>query len=136
MLNELVRTTALETAFFGVRCNAVAPGITNTNARTKKDSFQLNPNQNKQFLQEAAKDVPLFNAINQPGEIANQMLWLASSDASFVTGEIMVTDGGQSLTTNTYQDFVKQLEAAKLIGANSTGFISGSAGNAQARKNQ
>lgn len=39
MLNMLVKCTALETAFFGVRCNAVAPGITNTQARTKRESL-------------------------------------------------------------------------------------------------
>jgi NAD(P)-dependent dehydrogenase (short-subunit alcohol dehydrogenase family) len=38
------------------------------------------------------------------------MLWLASDEASFVTGEILVVDGGQSLTTNKYDDFLKDLE--------------------------
>ena len=38
---------------------------------------------------------------------------MASSDASFVTGEIMVIDGGQSLTTNNYDDYLKELEAQK-----------------------
>jgi NAD(P)-dependent dehydrogenase (short-subunit alcohol dehydrogenase family) len=41
MLNMLVETTALETAFFGIRVNAVAPGVTNTQARMKKDSIGL-----------------------------------------------------------------------------------------------
>ena len=61
MLNELVRCTALETAFHGIRCNAVAPGITFSNARTKKESLQLTNNQNNQFLKEANADVPLYN---------------------------------------------------------------------------
>lgn len=39
MLNMLVENTALETAFYGIRVNAVAPGVTITNARTKKDSL-------------------------------------------------------------------------------------------------
>ena len=43
------------------------------------------------------------------------MLWLASSDASFVTGEIMIVDGGQQLTTNKYDDFLKQLDQQKIL---------------------
>jgi NAD(P)-dependent dehydrogenase (short-subunit alcohol dehydrogenase family) len=39
MLNMLVKSSALETSFHGIRVNAVAPGITNTNARMKKDSL-------------------------------------------------------------------------------------------------
>jgi len=38
MLNMFVKTTALETSFHGVRVNAVAPGVTITAARMKKDS--------------------------------------------------------------------------------------------------
>ena len=41
MLNMLIETTALETAFYGIRVNAVAPGVTNTAARMKKDSLGL-----------------------------------------------------------------------------------------------
>jgi len=37
------------------------------------------------------------------------MLWLASEDASFVTGEILTVDGGQSLTSNNFSDYLKQL---------------------------
>jgi len=38
MLNMFVKTSALETSFHGVRVNAVAPGVTITAARMKKDS--------------------------------------------------------------------------------------------------
>ena len=41
MVNMLIETTALETAFFGIRVNGVAPGVTNTQARMKKDSIGL-----------------------------------------------------------------------------------------------
>lgn len=41
MVNMLVKTAALETAFHGIRVNAVAPGVTNTAARMKKDSLGL-----------------------------------------------------------------------------------------------
>ena len=111
MLNMLVKCTALETAFHGVRVNAVAAGVTLTQARMKKDSLNFNDNQNKTFLIEAAQDVPLMNQINLPKDVARSILWLASDDASFVTGEILTIDGGQSLTNNNYVDYLKELEA-------------------------
>lgn len=39
------------------------------------------------------------------------MLWLGSDDASFVTGEILTVDGGQSLSTNNYNDFLKEVDS-------------------------
>jgi NAD(P)-dependent dehydrogenase (short-subunit alcohol dehydrogenase family) len=47
MLNMLVKCTALETSFFGIRVNAVAPGVTITGARTKKESLGFSESQNK-----------------------------------------------------------------------------------------
>jgi NAD(P)-dependent dehydrogenase (short-subunit alcohol dehydrogenase family) len=59
MLNMLVKCTALETSFMGIRINAVAPGVTYTGARTKKESLGMSEGQNKVFMNEAAADVPL-----------------------------------------------------------------------------
>ena len=42
MLNMLVKNTALEVAFHGIRVNAVAPGVINSQARMKKDSLNFN----------------------------------------------------------------------------------------------
>jgi NAD(P)-dependent dehydrogenase (short-subunit alcohol dehydrogenase family) len=56
MLNMLVQCSALETAFHGMRVNAVAPGITNTSARKKKKdegSLELGDRDNKTFMDEA-----------------------------------------------------------------------------------
>ena len=109
----LVKCAALETAFYGIRINAVAPGVTSTYARMKKGSTEYTEGQNTKFLKEAARDVPLFNEINSPEDIADAMLFLASDHASYVTGEIMVVDGGQSLTSNTYDDYIKEFKAAR-----------------------
>lgn len=57
----MIKCTALETAFHQVRINGVASGVIKSDARTKNDPSEmaLDEAENKQFLQEAAKDVPL-----------------------------------------------------------------------------
>lgn len=47
---------------------------------------------------------------NMPGDVAHSMLFLGSEDSSMVNGEILVVDGGQSLTTNRHDDYSKQLQ--------------------------
>lgn len=54
MLNMLVKSSSLENAFYGVRVNAVAAGVTATNARTKKESLGFSDGDNKTFLIESA----------------------------------------------------------------------------------
>jgi enoyl-[acyl-carrier-protein] reductase (NADH) len=62
-------------------------------------------------LKESANDVPLNKKINDAKDIADAICWIASEDASFVTGEILVVDGGQSVTTNRYDDYLKDLQS-------------------------
>ena len=108
----MIKCTALETAYHGVRVNGVASGVIKSNAREKNDPMEmdLSKEENKQYLLEAKKDVPLREMLNDPRDVANSMLFLASDDASFITGEIMAVDGGQSLTTNTYKDYQAMLK--------------------------
>jgi len=46
------------------------------------------------YLRESARDVPLVERLNNPKEVAETLLFLASDDASFITGEITTIDGG------------------------------------------
>lgn len=110
MLNMLVQCASLESSYFGVRVNAVAPGVTITAARTKKESLGISESENRKFLAEAAQDVPLQGKINMASDVAKAILWLASEEASFITGEILTVDGGQSLTSDNYNDYLKQVE--------------------------
>jgi len=51
------------------------------------------------------KDVPLGGLPNNPDDVAHSLLYLGSDDAKIITGEVMVVDGGQSLTDDRFDDF-------------------------------
>jgi NAD(P)-dependent dehydrogenase (short-subunit alcohol dehydrogenase family) len=77
-VHGLTRSAALELAAFGVRVNAVAPGVTRT-GMTSGVSDEL------------LADVPL-RRIAEPDEIADAVVWLATS--TYTTGTVLTVDGG------------------------------------------
>lgn len=79
-VNGLTRTAALELAGVGIRVNALAPGVTRT-GMTSDTSDEL------------LRTVP-FRRIAEPHEIATAAVWLCSPQASYVTGTVLVADGG------------------------------------------
>jgi NAD(P)-dependent dehydrogenase (short-subunit alcohol dehydrogenase family) len=83
----LTRSMAIDFAKQGIRVNAICPGPTDTpmlkNALTAEE------------LEAFAKTFPM-NRLGRPEEIAGAALFLASEDASFVTGAILHVDGGQT----------------------------------------
>jgi NAD(P)-dependent dehydrogenase (short-subunit alcohol dehydrogenase family) len=89
-LRSLVRTAANELAEAGVRVNAVSPGPTETSLHAK---LGFTPEQQKGFAEGLIAQIPL-KRFGTPEEIARVVLFLASSDASFITGEEIVVDGG------------------------------------------
>lgn len=113
MVRQLIQCSALEGAYHGVRVNGVAAGVTNTQARSKKEQsveMQLSPRSNQTYLRMAAQDVPLNGKMNEPIDVAHSLLFLASEDSSFTNGEILAVDGGQSLTTDKYDDYATFLK--------------------------
>ncbi len=78
----LTKSTAKELAARGVCCNAIAPGFIATPMTT---SFQNN--------EELLKTIPM-NRFGKPEEVAGLALFLASSAADYITGEIIRIDGG------------------------------------------
>lgn len=73
----------------GVRVNAIAPGVIDTGI------WELAP---KGWLEQMVESTPI-KRIGQPEEIAAAALFLASDEASFVTGQVLAVDGAQSLGT-------------------------------------
>ena len=83
----LTRAAALGYAKKGIRINSLAPGMTDT-AMT-----QFLTDGNEEVLNELKKMPPMAR-FGTPEELANAVLWLASSASSYVTGHTLVVDGG------------------------------------------
>jgi NAD(P)-dependent dehydrogenase (short-subunit alcohol dehydrogenase family) len=80
----------VEWAQFGIRVNAVAPGLTET--RLALAWFQEQPDP-KSFKADVSSKIPLGH-LATPEEVANAVLFLASDEASHITGAILPVDGG------------------------------------------
>jgi NAD(P)-dependent dehydrogenase (short-subunit alcohol dehydrogenase family) len=86
---NFTRCHAVEVGAYGVRVNAIAPGSILTDAT--RQAF-YNPAAQK-FAESLLSHVPLGRP-GEPQDIANAALYLASDEASYVTGHILVVDGG------------------------------------------
>ncbi len=88
----LMRGLAAEVAADGVRVNAVSPGYVRT-AQLLSEEHSLGP----AGTELAAGRVPL-GRIGEPEDIADVILFLASSQARYVTGQVIVADGGLAIS--------------------------------------
>jgi 3-oxoacyl-[acyl-carrier protein] reductase len=85
---QLMRVMALEMGKYGITANVVSPGLTDISGISR--SFQ-NPEYQKIFVTQ----VPL-GRLAVPDEIADAVLFFASDQARFITGQVLVVDGGYS----------------------------------------
>jgi NAD(P)-dependent dehydrogenase (short-subunit alcohol dehydrogenase family) len=86
----LTKAAALDYAQSNIRINAVAPGIIDTSMIQR---FSGGTPEGRQAM---ISQEPI-GRMGQPEEIATAVIWLCSDAASFVTGHIMVIDGGQTV---------------------------------------
>jgi NAD(P)-dependent dehydrogenase (short-subunit alcohol dehydrogenase family) len=87
-INQLTRVMALALADKGIRVNAVAPGTIATELAMKA---VLTSEEAKARIMSRTP----MKRLGDPSEIADAVAWLASDAASYVTGEIVVVDGGR-----------------------------------------
>lgn len=86
-LIALTRSIALEVGSRSITCNAVAPGFIETD---------MTSGLSDEIKRKAQERVPL-GRFGQPEEVANMVLFLSTDAAAYITGQVMVVDGGLSV---------------------------------------
>jgi len=87
-VNGFIRNAAVELAAYNIRVNGVEPGMIRTPAMDNLGDEPLSS--------AIARTMPL-KRLGEPADIAHAMLFLASDQASYITGQTLVVDGGVTL---------------------------------------
>ena len=93
-LLQLTRCLAMDLSEFKVRVNAVCPGAIYTPATERHIAFE---NADRDEFLEKAGEESFLKRVGQPEEVAYAALFLASDEASFITGTGLVVDGGATV---------------------------------------
>ena len=94
-INYLTKLIAVHEAKNGIRCNAVLPGMTATEAVEKHLT--------EEFRSLFLRHIPL-GRMGLPEEVAAAVVYLASDEAAYTTGQILTVSGGFGLATPVYGD--------------------------------
>jgi len=89
---SMTKTLAFEEAEHGVRVNAVCPGLTLTPFHRKRYAAA---GRTQTDIDREGLDGCLLQRWADPREVAYPILWLASDEASYVTGSVLMVDGGR-----------------------------------------
>ena len=100
-INYLTRLIAVQEGKNGIRCNAVLPGLTATEAVEQHLSGR--------FRELFLRQIPL-GRIAAPEEIAAAVVYFASDESSYATGQILTLSGGFGLATPLYGDLAGSKE--------------------------
>ena len=99
-INYLTKLIAVHEAKNNIRCNAVLPGMTATEA--------VEENLSEKFRSLFLRHIPL-GRMGLPEEIAAAVVYLASDQATYVTGQILSVSGGFGLATPVYGDLANEM---------------------------
>ncbi len=96
-INYLTKLVAVHEARNGIRCNAILPGMTATDA--------VEENLTGEFRRVFLRHIPL-GRMGQPQEIAAAVVYFASDDSAYTTGQLLAVSGGFGAATPLYSDFL------------------------------
>lgn len=99
-VNFLTKDIAVQCARSRIRCNAILPGITETDAVKNN----LSPEYSRLFL----RHTPL-GRMGTPEEVAAAVVYLASNESDYTTGQLIEVGGGFGLPNPSYGDLVENL---------------------------
>jgi NAD(P)-dependent dehydrogenase (short-subunit alcohol dehydrogenase family) len=94
-LNAMTHSIALGNAKYGIRANAILPGLMNTPMAVEGIS-QARGIERAKLIEQRDAQVPLRGGMGSAWDVANAALFLASDEARFITGVMLPVDGGQS----------------------------------------
>lgn len=92
-INHLTKLIAVQEAHHGIRCNAVLPGMTATEA--------VKTHLSEAFRAVFLRSIPL-GRMGLPEEIAAAVVYLASDESAYTTGQLLTVSGGFGLATPVY----------------------------------
>lgn len=84
-INSLTQNIAVQLGKYKIRCNAILPGLINTNA--------VKNNLSDEFVDVFTSCTPL-QRVGEPEDISNAVVFLASDDSSYITGQLLEVAGG------------------------------------------
>ena len=90
-LITFTKAVALELGKYGINVNAIAPGVILTDF-----TYEGRTEEEVQALIERQKQSSMLGVIGKPEDIANVAVFLASDESAFITGQLIVADGGST----------------------------------------
>ena len=94
-VNTMTHHIAMENAQYGVRANAILPGLMDTPMAIERRAREQNVG--RDMIRQGRHDrVPLLRRMGTAWDVANAAVFLASDEAAYITGLIMPVDGGLS----------------------------------------
>lgn len=104
-LNHITETLAIETGQYGIRVNAIAPGIIETPLTAPFLTTDA-------IREDRASFYPL-GRIGQPSDVASAAVYLASDEAAYVSGATLLVSGGAVFNSDPYRYMMKVAEQRK-----------------------
>ena len=96
----LVKSVAQEVGRSGVTINVISPGATNTEMRVEREANLLNQMGPEKYARREKAVLKMYpmGRVGKPEDIASGILFLASDEASWITGQVLSVNGGFCMT--------------------------------------